>query len=43
MNGRYRLSEISTPSFKLKMKARKTKVHVADLASTEQVVKIYLN
>lgn len=42
-NGRYRLSEISTPSFKMKMKARKVKDTVADLASAEQVVKIHLD
>ena len=42
-NGRYRLTEISTPSFSLKMKAKKMKHNVADLASAGQVVKIYLD
>lgn len=42
-NGRYRLSEISTPSFSIKMKAKKVKYELGDVALAEQVVKIYLD
>jgi hypothetical protein len=42
-NGSYRLSEISTPSFKIKTKARKIRDNARELALAEQVVKIYLN
>lgn len=42
-NGRYRLSEITTPAFRMKMKAKKIKYDLGDVASTEQVVKIYLD
>lgn len=42
-NDGYRLTEISTPSFNLKMRVKKMKGNVADLASAGRVVKIYLD
>lgn len=44
VDGKYRLSEISTATFKLRMKATKTAVRdVGTIASTQKVVKINLN
>ena len=44
VNGRYLLSEISTVTFKLKMKRPKQEIRdVGDVASLESVVKIRLN
>ena len=42
-NGRYRLTEISTPSFRMKMKVKKTEYNLGDVALAEQVVKIHLD
>jgi hypothetical protein len=43
INGKYLLREISTSTFKMKMKATKTEVRDADVASARTVVKINLD
>lgn len=42
-NGRYLLSEISTPSFRMKMKVKKIPYEAGEVAAAEQVIKIYLD
>jgi hypothetical protein len=44
VNGRYLLSEISTATFQMKVRSKKNSIdELADVASAEQVVTIFLN